>query len=340
MAAPELPLQHRRRALWIVLGGIVLAVGVGVAIGKAANYTRLLHEMQAADTRWLPLCVAGEILAYVGYVMAYRATARVAGGPMLGVFDALKIVAASFGALVVATGAGALAFSYWALRRAGADRNEAFARVLALNTLEWGVLGAAAAAAGAAMLVGIPPGAPAELELVWLVLVPACVAAAIWVSSPRRRERLTKPSGGRVRGLFADAVRGVVLVRLLVARPGSGVLGAAIYWFGDLLCLWAGLRAFGVDLPLAGLVLAYATGYVSAALPLPAGGAGGVDAAMTYALTLVGVPLAPALLGTFAYRLFNFWLPILPALAVLPSVRGLARDLPSVQRAPQLVSEG
>jgi uncharacterized membrane protein YbhN (UPF0104 family) len=212
MAAPELPLQHRRRALWVALGGIVLAVGVGVAIGKAADYTRLLHEMRNADTRWLPLCVAGEILAYVGYVMAYRATARVAGGPMLGVFDALRIVAASFGALVVATGAGALAFSYWALRRAGADRNEAFARVLALNTLEWGVLGTAAAAAAAAMLVGVPPRAPVELELVWLALVPACVAAAMWVSSPRRRERLAAATGGRVRRLFADAVRGVVLV--------------------------------------------------------------------------------------------------------------------------------
>jgi hypothetical protein len=40
----------------------------------------------------------------------------------------------------------------------------------------------------------------------------------------------------------------------------------------------------------------------------------------TYALTLVGVPLAPALLGAFTYRLFNFWLPLLPALAVLPTL--------------------
>lgn len=338
MDASELPLQHRRRALFVTLGGIVLAVGVGVAIGKAASYTELLHQMRQADVRWLPLCFAGEILAYVGYVMAYRATARVGGGPMLGVFAALRIVAASFGALVVATGAGSLAVSYWALRRSGADREEALARVLALNTLEWGVLGTAAAAAGAAMLVGVPPDAPAEVELIWLVLVPSCIVAGMWVSSPRRRARLTAPVGGRIRRLFAAAVGGVVLVRLLVQRPGSGLLGAAIYWFGDLLCLWAGLRAFGVNLPLAGLVLAYATGYVSAALPLPAGGAGGVDAAMTYALTLVGVPLAPALLGTFAYRLFNFWLPVLPALAVLPSVRGLAHELPRSQRAPGLAS--
>ncbi len=39
---------------------------------------------------------------------------------------------------------------------------------------------------------------------------------------------------------------------------------------------------------------------------------------MTFALVWVGVPLAPALLGVVTYRLFNFWLPVIPALAALP----------------------
>jgi uncharacterized membrane protein YbhN (UPF0104 family) len=334
----ELPLQHRRRAIVVVLGALVLAVGVGVAIGKAANYTRLLHSLRGADAKWFAVCFAGEVLAYVGYVMAYRSVAAVDGGPLLSVSAALRVVAASFGALVVLTGAGALAISYWALRRAGATRDEAFARVLALNTLEWGVLGSAAAAASAAILLGVPPGAPPGVTVTWLVVVPACVAAAVWVSAPGRRRRLSRPGGGTIRSAFAAAVRGVVLVRMLVVRPGVGLVGTGIYWAGDLLCLWAGLRAFGVALPLAALVLAYATGYVSSILPLPAGGAGGVDAAMTYALTLVGVPLAPALLATLAYRLFNFWLPLIPAVALLPSVRSLARDLPRSPRAPSFAS--
>jgi uncharacterized membrane protein YbhN (UPF0104 family) len=54
---------------------------------------------------------------------------------------------------------------------------------------------------------------------------------------------------------------------------------------------------------------------------------------MTLALHLVGVPLAPALLGVAAYRFFNFWLPILPALAVLPLVRRLQRQLSGVAQA-------
>ena len=36
---------------------------------------------------------------------------------------------------------------------------------------------------------------------------------------------------------------------------------------------------------------------------------------MTFALVWVGVPLAPALLGVVTYRLFNFWLPVIPAFA-------------------------
>ena len=71
---------------------------------------------------------------------------------------------------------------------------------------------------------------------------------------------------------------------------------------------------------------AYATGYVLTRRSLPGGGAGVVEVLMTFALVWVGLPLAPALLGVCIYRLFNFWLPILPALAVLPTVKQLRRD--------------
>jgi uncharacterized membrane protein YbhN (UPF0104 family) len=333
MDVPGSPPRVRRGAGVVVLGALVLAVGAGIAIGKAAHYTRLLHELRTAQESWLALCVAGVCVRYSGYLAVYRAAASIGGGPVLRVRTALRVVAAGFGILVVATGVGALAVDYWALRRAGAAAEEALARVIALNTVEWAVLGGAATAAAAAVLAGAPPGAPAAVALPWLVVVPACVVAARWVSAPVRRDRLGALAGGRVRRLFAACVRGVVLVRLLLARSRTGAAGAALYWAGDVLCLWAALRAFGVHLGLAALVLAYATGYVVAALPLPAGGAGGVDAAMTYALTAVGVALPEALLATFVYRLFNFWLPLVPALLTLPTMRSLARELPAAAPA-------
>jgi uncharacterized membrane protein YbhN (UPF0104 family) len=323
--------QHvtRRRAVVVALVGALLVVGVATAIGKAANYAKLLDVLRAADAAWLPLCLLGEVLAYTGYVLAYRETAAVDDGPRFDLRTTIQIVAAGFGALVVATGAGTLAVNYWALRRAGSSAPDALARVIGLNALNWLVLGTAACLSGAALLLGLGGDAPAAVCLVWLAVVPPCVVAAFWVTAPSRYARLADPGAeGRLRRLFATAVHGVRIVQLQFAptRRAIGPFGSALYWAGDILCLWAALMAFDVRLSVPALVLAFATGYVATALPLPAGGAGGVDAAMTYALTLVGVPLAPALLATFTYRFFNFWLPLIPALAVLPAVRHLGRS--------------
>jgi len=320
------PPRLGRRAWLVAAGALLLAVGVGALIGNAADYTRLLHELRTANTAWFGLCLAGVVIAYTGYVVAYRETAAVEGGPRFSLLDALRIVAAGFGALVLATGAGTLAVDYWAMRRAGAKAQEALARVIAINTLELAVLSACAVGASIALVLDADFGAPYGAIIPWLVVVPVCVAAALAVTSRRLYPRLSAERGGRVRRLFAACVRGVKLVRML---PLAAWAGTAVYWAGDLLCFWGGLRAFGIELGLASLVFAYATGYLVAMLPLPVGGAGGVDAALTYALTLVGVPLAPALLGAFAYRLFNFWLPVIPALAVLPTVRRIGRPAPA-----------
>jgi hypothetical protein len=42
--------------------------------------------------------------------------------------------------------------------------------------------------------------------------------------------------------------------------------------------------------------------------------------------------VAPALLATLVYRAFTLWLPIGPALALLPQMRTLDRELPLVPR--------
>jgi uncharacterized protein (TIRG00374 family) len=116
-------------------------------------------------------------------------------------------------------------------------------------------------------------------------------------------------------------------------RHFHSLIGFFVYWGGDILTLYAALRAFGVHVGLVPLVLAYTTAYVVTSLPLPAGGAGGVEAGLAFSLHAVGVPLAPALLATLVYRVFTLWLPIVPALALLPQLRRLAEELPGVERA-------
>lgn len=112
--------------------------------------------------------------------------------------------------------------------------------------------------------------------------------------------------------------------------------GAALFWLGDITCLWAGLRAFDVHVGAAALVLAYATSYAVTMLPLALGGAGGSEAAIALALRAVGAPLAPALLGVLTYRLFSFWLPTLPGLVSLARAPSLGRKLQMDTAARQL----
>src|SRR4029450_12519607 len=97
------------------------------------------------------------------------------------------------------------------------------------------------------------------------------------------------------------------------AEHGGAFFGTTLYWIGDVGCLWACLRAFHGPPALAARVIGYATGYALTRRTLPLGGAGSVEVLVTFALAWTGIPLAHALLAVCAYRIFNLWLPILPA---------------------------
>ena len=334
------------------MAAAILVAGAIALIGHLSDWSQILDIAGEADPRWLAVCIAGEILAYVGYILAYHDLARARGGPRMSYWTVSRVVALGFGATAVGSSAGGLAIDFWALHRAGSPVHEAARRILALNTLEWGVLAAGAMISSALILAGVGD-APLGMTLGWLIVVPLCVLAAAWVSAPGRGERLSTvpprvatPRGGGPRAWwryltralavgFADAIGGVVFVRWLLRdarRQVRGLLGYPIYWAGQLTVVYGALRAFDADLGLAPLVVAFTTGYVVTALPLPAGGAGGIEAALSLTLNAVGVPLESALLAAVTYRIVAFWLPLIPTLALLPSIRRLDEDLPGTPR--------
>lgn len=343
----------RRKAIVTGLLGFALVAGLVAVIGQITSFHEMLRALEQGDKRWFPVCLGGELLAYAGYIVAYRDVARVDGGPCFTLRQSAHVVAIGFGAFVAGSSAGTLGLDYWALHRAGEEPHVAARRVLALNTIEWFVLASFACVSAVAMLAGRGAGAPLAMELAWLVVVPACVLAALWVSSPARRERLASLPREEVelerdprtwprwawhaaRAGFSDAVGGVVIVRGVLARPRrylGAMLGFPLYWAGDILTLYAALRAFGEHTAAAPLILAYTTAYVVTALPLPAGGAGGIEAGVAFSLHLVGIALAPALLATLVYRVFTLWLPVGPALLALAHVRELDEQLPDVPHA-------
>jgi uncharacterized membrane protein YbhN (UPF0104 family) len=342
----------RRKALLTGAAALILAVAAVVGIGQVTSFHHVTEALKQADPVWFPVCLGGELVAYAGYIAAYRDVARAERGPMLGIWTTTRIVVIGFGAVIIGSSAGTIGIDYWALNRAGERPHNAVRRVLGVYTLQWFVLALLAFAAAVLSVVG-PWNVPRWMEAAWLVAVPLCTAAAIWVSSPRRGERISSLPRDPVRlernprtwprwlwhaarAGFSDAVGGVVLVRRLLGRPlrhPAALLGFPVYWAGDVLTLYAALRAFGVHPPFVPLVLAYSTGFIMTALPLPAGGSGGVEAGLTFSLHAVGIPIAPALLATLVYRVFTLWLPVIPTLALLPQVRVLDHELPLVPRA-------
>ena len=320
---------------WRVVLGVVamllVAVGVGGLIAKAAGFGHVRDATEDANSSWFVVCFLAEVFSFGAYALVVQDALRWRGGPTASYGLSLHVTLASLGAtrIVAAAGAGGLAVTYWCFRRARLTFEDAFVRVLGLNTLVYFVFGVGAWASALFAFLGIRGDAPLGLTLPWLVAIPVCLVAARFVTAPGRVERLTHPSTGILRRGLSYAIAGTAWVRDLLGEDARWrpVFATIAYWAGDVVCLWAALHSVGVSIPVSELVLAYATGYAAMVLPLPFAGVGGVDAAMTFALTAVGVPLAPALVGVAVYRLFGFWVPTIPALAALVLLPRAGREL-------------
>jgi hypothetical protein len=327
-------LDTKSRAAVVLVVGAVLVVGIGTIIGKVAEFDEVLMAIREASPVWLAVCFAGEVLAYVGYILAFWGASRAADGPRIPLGVMTHGVFVAFGAFAAANAAGGLATDFWILREAGAGTRSAVRRVLALNTLLYAVFGVGALIVAILTLTRVG-GAPLGMALPWLVIVPPCIALAIWVGRSARGEEIANREMKRTWSrLFGDAVASVILCRQMAAQPSrhkGALIGPVLNWGGEIICLWAALRAFGVQLPLPELMLVYAAAYVVTLLPLPAGGAGAIDASLAFGLHAVGVELAPALLATFTYRFFSYWLEIPPALVAISALPRLRRNLGEVR---------
>lgn len=106
--------------------------------------------------------------------------------------------------------------------------------------------------------------------------------------------------GSRIEGLVADR-------RLLVSVVGW----AALNWILDAMSLWVFLRAFGGTVGIDGLIISFGLANVFSVIPITPGGLGLVEG--IYIPSLVGFGLAKqtATVGVIAYRVAQYWLPIL-----------------------------
>ncbi len=307
------------RAAVVAVAALVFLATLAV-MSAIAGWTEVVDQLQPNLSFWFAVALAAEAVSFAAYVFAYRGIANIEGGPRFTLGEATELVAVGFGAFLAKGGA---ALDARALS-GGRGRREGEIRVLALDALEHAPLAPAACAASITLLVQGERKPPLDFTIPWATLVP--IGAILASLGVRHRDRFVGRDGWR--GFVGQILEGIrILFRLAGQwrRHWPAFAGATVYWAGDVLCLWASLKPFGPSPAIAPVILAHAVGYVLTRRTLPLAGSGIVEALMPLTLVAAGEPFPGAVLGVFTYRLFNLWLPLLPAALALGGARRTLR---------------
>jgi uncharacterized membrane protein YbhN (UPF0104 family) len=317
------------KATGLAIGLAVLAV---IVIGVAFGFSRFTGAFSHLRPSLLIVAAAAATLAVVGYLVAYRAVVRHGDGPELRTGLLVRVVLLGFGPFAPG---GGFVVDKRALNAVIGDEQEAVMRVLGLGALEWAVLAPAACLSAIVLLVAGDHRVMGSLLWPWALAVPAGFAIGLRLASPERCRR-TDPAARGWRGAVGRTLHGIATVRVLARKPARcspAWIGMAAYWALDITALDAAAHAVALRLNVGAAILAFATGYALTRRSLPLGGAGLTEVLMTFSLHWVGEPVPAALAAVVIYRVFNFGVPVLPALLVRRDVQPLlARGEPAGDR--------
>jgi uncharacterized protein (TIRG00374 family) len=222
----------------------------------------------------------------------------------------------------IAPGGGAMgaALQYRMLVQAGLSRAPVVAGLTAASLLVFAVVLALPVLALPALARGAVDRDLLEATVVGLVVFVALFALGVlmvvfdrplrWVGRAiqRIRNRLrrgTEPLTGLPRRLIRERDRIVGTLGATWKRALAATIGR---WAFDYLTLLAALAAVGSHPRPALVLLAFCAAQLLAQVPITPGGLGFVEAGLTATLSLAGVAAGDAVLATFAYRLFSYWL--------------------------------
>jgi uncharacterized protein (TIRG00374 family) len=331
-----MPLLTTRRLVQTLVVVVLLLGGIYFLFPKLVGLSGALSKLGDADPVWIAIAIGFNVLAYATYIALFKA---VVGGDALRLrwVETYEINMAGVAATLLfsAGGAGGIAVTYWALRKAGMGRRDSARRMVAFITLHYAFYPLALIVFGVLLRTGVLHGKGS----VELTVIPAAVAGALILIGilvaliPADLERRLEPfvHGERARALLHSAAKvpatlgeGFRFALGLFAHPSRGglaVLGAAGFWAASIGVLWASFHAFGVHVPLAVVVQGFFLGMVANLFPLAPAGVGAVDAGMIGAFVLFGVPETTVFPAILIFRLVAFWMPIPPGIIAFFQLR-------------------
>jgi len=333
-----LPEVTRRR---VIIGLVVVIALLGAfyfLLPKLAGLNQTWGQLKHGDSVLLVIGGVLELISVFGYAVLFR-TVFGRGMPRIDWRASIEIPLAGIAAirLLSAAGAGGVAVTAWALRRAGMEPGVIACRMVASYVIQYSLYLGSMLVCGLGLYAGVFAGGGSFSLLVipalFSVAVIMLVAGMAFVPRDfeRRLSRLSRRSGrvGRlarrlasVPALVGTGVRTAIAVAR--ERPLS-VIGAAVYWGFDIAVLGLSFRAFGQSVPVAQLIEGYFIGTLGSLLPVP-GGVGGVEGGMIGAFAAFGVPGGRAVVGVLAYRAISFWLPTIPGIVGYLRLRVTVRE--------------
>jgi uncharacterized protein (TIRG00374 family) len=325
----EMPIFTTRRLVQTIVAVFILLGGIYFLFPKLIGLGDSLERLDEADPVWIAVAIVFNVLAYSTYFALFKA---VVGG------DALRLrwretyeinMAGVAGTLLFsAGGAGGVAVTYWALRKAGMQRRDVARRMVAFVSLHYAFYPIALIVFGILLRTGVLNGKSS----VELTIIPAAVAGFLLVVGvlvtlipADAEERLARfahtdrhrqwlRTAGKVPATLGEGFRYALSLFTHPSRGGLAVVGAAGYWAFSIGVLWACFHAFGVQVPLAVVVQGYFLGMVANLFPLAPAGVGAVDAGMIGAFVLFGIPEETVFPAILIFRLVSFWMPIPPGI--------------------------
>jgi uncharacterized protein (TIRG00374 family) len=324
-------LRNKRRLASLVLAVVLMIVAIYVIFPKVVGIEDALARVDDAKWYWIVVAIGFMPLSFISYANLFKS---VLGGPeddevrrRLDRRASYEITFAGFAATVLfsAAGAGGVALTYWALRRAGMPRRRSACRMVAFMALLYTVYLLSLVVFGVLLETDVLPGKdplsgtiiPAAVGGSLLLLL--ALVALIPQDFERRMQAMEERDSrtARVVGRLAQApavlASGVRTAIAYIRHPGGSLgalLGALGWWTGLIGILWASFHAYGVEIPLGIVIQGYFLGMFANLLPSPAAGVGTVDAGLIGAFVIFGIPAGTVFPAILTFRLITIWLPI------------------------------
>jgi uncharacterized protein (TIRG00374 family) len=325
--AVEMPLLTPRRLLQTAVVVLVLLGAIYILFPKLVGLGDAISKLDDADPVWIVVAIGFNVLAYATYIALFKG---VVGGDALRLnwSETYQINLAGLAAtrLFSAGGAGGIALTYWALRKAGMGRRDSARRMVAFLALQYAFYPLALILFGVLLRTGvmngkdsleltIVPAAVAGVLLslgVLIALIPSDIETRLRPFAHGERARSFLHAAAKVPATLGEGMRFALTLFVHPSRGGLAVLGAAGFWAASIGVLWASFHAFGVHVPLAVVVQGFFLGMVANLFPLAPAGVGAVDAGMIGAFVLFGIPEETVFPAVLIFRLVAFWMPIPP----------------------------